>query len=221
MVPEKIQRKSLSSSHFNPFKNPILRIDYGSFNGGYKSLNCYICFNKNLTLMKKLLILSTSLILCLSAFKTSDGDKIPSATVKKLDGSTTNSNTFKNDGKPMIISFWATWCKPCKKELDAINEEYAELVKETGVKLIAISIDDARSSGKVVTDVKVKGWTYEVYIDENQDFKRAMNVNNVPHTFLVNGEGQIVWSHNSYAEGDEEKLFENVRKLAKGEKLAH
>ena len=171
--------------------------------------------------MKKLLIFSSAIILCLSAFTTSDGDKIPSANVKKLDGSSTNSNTFSNNGKPMIISFWATWCKPCKKELDAINEEYADLVKETGVKLIAISIDDARSSGKVVTDVKVKGWTYEVYIDENQDFKRAMNVNNVPHTFLVNGEGQIVWSHNSYAEGDEAILFENVKKLAKGEKLSH
>ena len=170
--------------------------------------------------MKKILILSSAIILSLSAFKSSDGDKIPSATVKKLDGSTTNSNTFSNNGKPMIISFWATWCKPCKKELDAINEEYADLVKETGVKLIAISIDDARSSGKVVTDVKVKGWTYEVYIDENQDFKRAMNVNNVPHTFLVDGEGKIVWSHNSYAEGDEAQLFEHVRKLAKGEKLA-
>lgn len=171
--------------------------------------------------MKKIIILSSAIVLFLSAFTKSEGNKIPSATVKKLDGSTTNSNTFKNDGKPMIISFWATWCKPCKKELDAINEEYAELVKETGVKLIAISIDDARSSGKVGGDVKVKGWTYEIYIDENQDFKRAMNVNNVPHTFLVNGAGEIVWSHNSYAEGDEDKLFENVRKLAKGEALTH
>lgn len=171
--------------------------------------------------MKKIITLCSATLLFFSAFTTSDGNKIPSATVKKLDGSTTNSNTFSNDGKPMIISFWATWCKPCKKELDAINEEYADLQKETGVKLIAISIDDARSSGKVVTDVKVKGWKYEVYIDENQDFKRAMNVNNVPHTFLVDGNGQIVWSHNSYAEGDEESLFENVRKLAKGEKLTH
>jgi cytochrome c biogenesis protein CcmG/thiol:disulfide interchange protein DsbE len=220
MVFEEIQRKSVISIINIPFKNPILLCNYGTFIDLVKVLNTYICLTNNHT-MKKLLILSSAIIISLSAFTTSDGDKIPSATVKKLDGSATNSNTFKNDGKPMIISFWATWCKPCKKELDAINEEYAELVKETGVKLIAISIDDARSSGKVVTDVKVKGWTYEVYIDENQDFKRAMNVNNVPHTFLVNGAGEIVWSHNSYAEGDEEKLFENVRKLAKGEKLAH
>lgn len=150
-----------------------------------------------------------------------DGDKIPAATVKKLDGTKVNSSTFNNNGKPIIISFWATWCKPCKKELDAINENYAEWTKETGVKLIAISIDDARSSYKVVTDVKSKGWDYEVYIDENQDFKRAMNVNNVPHTFLIDGNGNIVWSHNSYTEGDEDKLYENVKKLLKGEAIPH
>ena len=171
--------------------------------------------------MRKFLVLAVAFITLSSGVLSSDGDKIPSATVKKLDGSKVNSSTFSNNGKPIIISFWATWCKPCKKELDAIAENYADLVKETGVKLIAISIDDARSSGKVVTDVKTKGWEYEVYIDENQDFKRAMNVNNVPHTFLVNGEGKIVWSHNSYTEGDEEKLFENVRAVAKGEKLKH
>ena len=171
--------------------------------------------------MKKLTFL-TFLFLSFSIFSfAGDGDKIPSATLRKLDGTKINSNTFSNNGKPIIISFWATWCKPCKKELDAIAETYPEWVKETGVKLIAISIDDVRSSSKVVTDVKTKGWDYEVYLDENQDFKRAMNVNNVPHTFLVDGNGKIVWSHNSYSEGDEDKLYENIQALIKGEKLKH
>lgn len=169
--------------------------------------------------MKKL-ILSLLLITGFAAMA-GDGDKIPASTVKKLDGTKVNSSGFSNNGKPIIISFWATWCKPCKKELDAIAENYPDWVKETGVKLIAVSIDDVRSSGKVVTDVKSKGWEYEVYLDENQDFKRAMNVNNVPHTFLVDGNGKIVWSHNSYTEGDEEKLYENVKKLAAGESLSH
>jgi cytochrome c biogenesis protein CcmG/thiol:disulfide interchange protein DsbE len=170
--------------------------------------------------MKFFTYFSLIIILCSFTFL-GDGGKIPSATLKKLDGSKVNSNTFSNNGKPMVISFWATWCKPCKKELDAISENYAEWQKETGVKLIAISIDDARSSSKVLPDVKAKGWEYEVYLDENQDFKRAMNVNNVPHTFLLDANGEIVWSHNSYAEGDEDILYENIKKLIKGEKITH
>jgi peroxiredoxin len=171
--------------------------------------------------MKKALfciVFACSSILYSSA-QTSNGTGIPAAELKTTDGKTFNSSKLSNDGKPMVISFWATWCKPCKKELDAIAENYAEWQKETGVKLIAISIDDSRSSSKVNTDVKSKGWEYEVYLDENQDFKRAMNVNNVPHTFIVDGQGNIVWSHNSYAEGDEEHLYELLKKVAKGEKI--
>ena len=171
--------------------------------------------------MKKIVLFLVASLTIMSFMLPGDGNKIPTATVKKLDGTKVSSSAFSNDGKPMIISFWATWCKPCKKELDAIAENYSDWQKETGVKLIAISIDDARSSSKVAPDVKMKGWEYEVYLDENQDFKRAMNVNNVPHTFLVNGNGEIVWSHNSYAEGDEDILYENVKKLIKGEKLSH
>lgn len=171
--------------------------------------------------MKKIaLTLVTFALFAFTAFR-SDGDKIPSSTLKKLDGSKINSNTFSNDGKPMVISFWATWCKPCIAELNAIHENYPDWVKETGVKLIAISIDDARSSAKVSPLVKTKGWAYDIYLDENSDFKRAMNVNNPPQTFLIDGKGNIVWSHTGFAEGDEDKLYENVKKVAKGEALSH
>ena len=146
--------------------------------------------------------------------------KLPTGiSLKTLDGKTVESSVIQNDGKPLIISFWATWCKPCNRELNTIKEVYDEWREETGVKLVAISIDDARSASRVKPHVDGNDWEYEVYLDANQDMKRAMNVVNVPHTFLVNGEGEIVWQHTSFVEGSEEELIELVRKVAKGEEI--
>jgi len=144
---------------------------------------------------------------------------IPSAEVKKLDGASFNTVNLENGGKPMIIDFWATWCSPCKAELNAIAENYADWQKETGVKLVAVSIDDARNMDKVRPYVNGKNWEYEVLLDPNGDFKRAMNVNNVPHVFVVNGNREIVWQQNSASPGDDEKLYEIVKKVAKGEPI--
>lgn len=144
---------------------------------------------------------------------------IPSVEIKNLDGSTFNTDNIKNDGKPMIIDFWATWCSPCKAELNAIAEDYADWQKETGVVIYAVSIDDARNVDKVAPYVNGKGWEYVVLSDVNGDFKRAMNVNNVPHVFVINGNREIVYQQNSAAPGDDKKLYEIVKKLAKGEKI--
>lgn len=169
--------------------------------------------------MSKKIIFTAIAIAFFTSAIAQTGSTIPAADVKALDGKTVNTSKFSNDGKPMIISFWATWCKPCKKELDAVAEVYPEWQKETGVKLLAISTDDSRSSAKVVTDVKSKGWEFEVYMDENQDFKRAMNVGDIPHVFIINGKGEVVWQHNGYADGDEEHMYEILKKVAKGEKI--
>jgi len=162
--------------------------------------------------MKKLLTFSIALLSSLMMMAQT-GKLLPSVKLKDLSGKTIDISQFKNDGKPIIISFWATWCKPCKAELNAIAEEYEDWQDETGVALIAVSIDDARSTGRVEPYVNGQGWDYKILLDPNGDLKRAMNVNNVPHTFLVNGDGKIVWQHNNYATGDEEELYKKVLAL--------
>jgi thiol-disulfide isomerase/thioredoxin len=144
---------------------------------------------------------------------------MPSATIKTIKGQVVNSNTIHNDGKPMFVSFWATWCKPCIQELNALSSLYDDWRKETGVKIVAISTDDVRNSAKVAPFVNGKRWEYEVYIDENGDLRRAMNVNNVPHSFLIDGNGKVVWQHNSYAPGDEMKLYEVIKQVAAGQEV--
>lgn len=159
--------------------------------------------------MKKLFLLSISILSLTLVF----GQLPQNVTVKDINGKTVDVSKLDNNGKPIIISFWATWCKPCKEELNTIAEEYEDWVKETGVMIIAVSIDDARSTARVEPYVNQQGWEYMVLLDPNGDFKRAMNVNNVPHTFLLDGNGKIVWDHNNYSAGDEEDLYAQLLKL--------
>lgn len=147
------------------------------------------------------------------------GKPIPKVDIKNIEGNPFSTTEIQNDGKPIIISFWATWCKPCIKELTTIADVYDEWVAETGVKMYAVSIDDPRSSNQVRPLVNGKNWEYTVLLDPNGDFKRAMNVGPIPHTFLINGKGEIVWQHTSFSEGAELELIDLVRKLAKGEPL--
>lgn len=194
--------------------------------------------------MKKFLILiQIVLVVSFACAQTNVKKSLPSVQIKTLDGKTVNTSSLNNNGnssstdktrgettsasglsnngKPMIISFWATWCKPCIKELSTIAEVYEEWQKETGVKLIAISIDDSRSVSKVQTLVDGKAWEFEVYSDINGDFKRAMNVNEIPSVFVIDGNGNIVWQHTSFSEGGELQLIEIVKKVIAGEDVSN
>lgn len=149
-----------------------------------------------------------------SALLAQENTSIPNVTIKTIEGQSFNTSEINNNGKPVILSFWALWCKPCQKELDAFNEHYEEWQEETGVKIYAVSIDDSRSTARVLPLVNGKGWEFEVLLDPNSDLKRAMNVNMIPHTFLLDGDGKIVSQHTSYFEGSEFELYKEVKKLA-------
>lgn len=147
-----------------------------------------------------------------SIFSQNDGKKVPSVQLTDLNGKPVNTANLSEKG-PIVISFWATWCAPCKRELNTIHEVYEEWQKETGVTIVAVSIDDEKTKAQVPLYVNGKGWEYVVLLDPNWDFKRDMGVGNVPHTFLIDAEGNIVYSHTGYSEGDEEKLLDEIRKL--------
>jgi len=137
---------------------------------------------------------------------------IPDIQIQTIDFATFKTSEINNDGKPFIINFWATWCAPCKAELNAINDEWPDW-EETGVKIYAVSIDNSRSVNSVQPYVYGQDWPFEVLLDVNSEFRRAMNVNNVPFTFLIDGDGNIVYKHNNYAEGDELELYEKILEL--------
>ena len=139
--------------------------------------------------------------------------KVPSVQLKDMNGKSINTADLGFKG-PIVFSFWATWCSPCKRELNTINDLYSDWQAETGVNLVAVSIDDEKTKNQVPVYVDGKSWDYLVLMDVNGDFKRAMGVNNVPHTFLVDTNGNIVYSHNNYAPGDEDKLYEEIKKLS-------
>ena len=140
------------------------------------------------------------------------GKRIPHITIQNAKGNNYNTAEMSNDGKPFVVVFWKTCCKPPIKELSALNDLYEDWKKETGVKIYAVAIDDARSSKTVKPFVDGQSWEFEVLLDVNQDLKRSMNVYGVPHTFVLNGQGEIVGQKLLYSEGDENDILEMIRK---------
>ena len=141
--------------------------------------------------------------------------QLPAITLKTMDGKTVRTDTLSNDGKPFIIDFFATWCKPCNRELDAIAEVYEDWQEETGVKIFAISIDQAQNINKVKPLVNNHGWEYDVLLDPNGDLKRALGIQMIPFVLICDGKGKIVYKHSGYTDGAETELIDKVRELIK------
>ena len=141
--------------------------------------------------------------------------QLPKVTLKDINGKSVSTDTLSNGGRPFIIDFFATWCKPCNRELDAISEVYEEWQQETGVKIIAVSIDQAQNINKVKPLVDNHGWDYEVLLDPNSDLKRAFGIQMIPYVLIVDGQGNIVYKHQGYTDGAEVELTEKVREVGR------
>lgn len=160
--------------------------------------------------MKKLIVILTAI--CLFPIFSSAQNKLPAVQIRDINGQPVNTAELSNDGKPFIISFFATWCKPCMRELKAIHEVYPDWQEETGVKIYIVSVDEGQNVQKVKPLVDGNGWEFDVLLDSNSDLKRALHVNIIPATFVVDGKGNIVYTHSGYTEGAEAELIEVVKK---------
>lgn len=161
--------------------------------------------------MKKIVSLLAIVLLATLGF--GQAKTLPSANIKTLEGQVMNVQELGKTGKITFISFWATWCSPCKKELDAIAEYYDEWKEKYGLEVVAISVDDARSQAKVAPMVAEKGWTYRILLDAMKEFSTAANVASVPFSMLLDKNGNIVFEHTGYAPGDEVDLEEKIKEL--------
>lgn len=116
-----------------------------------------------------------------------------SATLTDIEGNEVNSDTFTNQGAPLIIDFWGFFCKPCIVKHHSMAEVYEEWQKETGVKIIIISIDDEKMQDMPKKMIEKYDWPFEAYFDSNQELlKQLSGVNSVPQTFIYNGEFNLI-----------------------------
>lgn len=139
--------------------------------------------------------------------------QMPVITLTDMGGNKVQTDTLGTHGQPVIIDFFATWCKPCNRELTAISEVYDEWKEETGVRLVAVSIDQAQNIHKVKPLVDENGWEYDVLLDPNSDLKRALGIQMIPYVLIIDGKGEIVYRHSGYTEGAELELLEKLREL--------
>jgi thiol-disulfide isomerase/thioredoxin len=164
--------------------------------------------------MKKLLLVLFISTFCLgNVAAQKESQTMPSILLKDMNGKPKNMSDYSKTGKITIISFWATWCSPCKKELNNINELYDDWKNKYDLVLVAVNTDNARNTQKVKPYVDGQGWEYDIIMDVNQDFQRALNIVQIPHTFLLDQNGEIVYQHSGYVEGDELALEEKIKAL--------
>lgn len=165
---------------------------------------------RNLACYMKVFSSICLILMFTTAFQPETVNTLPDLNLKSLRGETVNLASYGKNEKPTIISFWATWCKPCINELNAIADLYPDWQEEYGVELVAVSLDDARTAGRVRSVVNTAGWEYEILQDLNRDSQRAFNFQTPPYLLLVDAKGEIIYKHSGYIPGSELEIEDKL-----------
>lgn len=161
--------------------------------------------------MKKYIVIS---ILTLLLPQFAAAAEFESFTLRNLDGVLVDSEDYIGKG-PVLLDFWATWCKPCLKnmpKLQKLHEDYAD----KGLVILAINEDGTRSLAKVEPLVHSLGLTFPVLIDKDRDVMRTFQVSGLPTAILINKGGQAVLTLRGYRPGDEKQLRQQLDALLVG-----
>ncbi|PSR15254.1 MAG: TlpA family protein disulfide reductase [Bacteroidetes bacterium] len=156
-----------------------------------------------------------TLLLILCCTTTGFGQqKIGSVELKTLGGQTVDLADVIQETDFTIISFWATWCKPCQAELDAVADLYPDWQENLNVQMVAITIDTQRQLSKVPGLLSTKGWEYTVLSDANNILKNQLGFQAIPQTYVVDRAGNVLYNHSGYTAGDEYVLEEKLKELS-------
>ncbi|SVA16607.1 uncharacterized protein METZ01_LOCUS69461 [marine metagenome] len=134
---------------------------------------------------------------------------LPDLSVRLLDGKQVRLSALLEEG-PLLVSFWATWCAPCKKEMIFL-EEFHQKYNENSFRVLAISTDSPKSMSKVKSYIRAKKHTFLVGIDPNQEIAKKMNALLMPTTLILNKDRKVSWYHQGFIPGDEKEIEAQIR----------
>ena len=132
--------------------------------------------------------------------------------VKNVKGQQSNILKESGESELIVLDFWATWCKPCIKALPKI-EALAKEFEENSVKFIGVNGDSPRNIAKVKPFVKTHGISYPVILDTNQEIMSELLVNAFPTLIIINREGEILYTHKGFSNGDEKIIRSKLKEL--------
>lgn len=160
--------------------------------------------------MMKLRILTAVAALTLLFSLTARAQRLPVQNLEDARGKTVSSATLVDHKTPFAITFWASWCKFCRKELDALAEQAPDW--DTPLRIYAVCEDDSRSIARARALAAGSEWPAVILYDTNGEFKRALHVGDIPHVLVFDKDGNQVWSHVGYIPGDENTLVAELLK---------
>lgn len=165
--------------------------------------------------MKKIFAIAALAVLGFGANAQNAADMdLPNTPIKQMNGSSIPFNQAFEKGKVTLVSFWATWCIPCKKEIITIRRATPDWKKDVDFNYVTVSMDDSRAAAQVRSYAKSQGWDFPYFQDPNNDLKRSLNFQNVPFSIIVGKDGKIAYMQSGFEQGGENIIFEKIKEIA-------